>query len=270
MNKKVVLLALTLALATTAFMAGCSGKTEEKTETGTATESPKETVTYNVGVKPDVPKFGYLNPDTNKYEGFEIDLAQAVADKLAGPDKTAKLNFTSVTPKTRGPLLDNGELDFIAATFTVTEERKLSFNFSQAYFTDAVRVMVKKDSGIKSFKDLDGKTIGVAQAATSMNALKAEADRLGITIKFSEYATYPEIKAALDSGRVDAFSVDGAILAGYIDDKTTLLPEKLTPQEYGIATKLSNTELAGKIDTIIGDMKADGSLDELLAKWKLN
>lgn len=269
MKRKYVLLALAFVLALGAFATGCSGTAEEKPAADTpAADEPEATAEYNVGVKPDVPKFGFLNPDTNEYEGFEIDLAQAVADKLAGGK--AKLNFTSVTPKTRGPLLDNGELDFIAATFTITEERKLSFNFSDAYYTDAVRVMVKKDSGITSFKDLDGKTIGVAQAATSMNALKAEADRLGITITFAEYATYPEIKAALDSGRADAFSVDGAILAGYLDDKTTLLPEKLTPQEYGIATKLTNTELANKINDIIADMKSDGSLDELLAKWDLD
>lgn len=269
MRKKVLLLSLAFALALSAFAVGCSGgETEEPATGGDEPAEPVATATYSVGVKADVPKFGYLNPDTNTYEGYEIELAQAIADELAGGK--AELKFTSVTPKTRGPLLDNGELDFIIATFTITEERKLSFNFSDPYFVDAVRVMVKKDGGLASFKDLDGKTIGVAQAATSMNALQAEADRLGITIKFSEFATYPEIKAALDSGRVDAFSVDGAILAGYLDDTTTLLPEKLTPQDYGIASKLSNTELAGEINRILGEMKSDGRLDALQAKWGLN
>lgn len=270
MKRKFVLITLALALVIGAALTGCSKPEAPSSPEAPATggESSAAPTVFNVGVKPDVPKFGYLDPQTNKYEGFEIDLSQAVAEKVAGGP--AELKFTSVTPKTRGPLLDNGELDWICATFTITEERKLSFNFSDPYFVDAVRVMVKKDGGAKSFADLNGKTIGVAQAATSMKALQEEADRLGITISFAEFATYPEIKAALDSKRVDAFSVDGAILAGYLDDTTELLPEKLTPQDYGIATKLSNTELAGKIDDAIADMKADGSLDALLEKWGLN
>jgi putative glutamine transport system substrate-binding protein len=224
----------------------------------------KKAGVLKVGVKEDVPKFGYLNPATNKHEGFEIDLAQAIAKKILGDEN--KVKFTGVTAKTRGPLLDTGEVDLVLATFTVTDERRKVYDFSDIYFTDAVGVMVKKASGISSFKQLDGKTIGVAQSATSKKALQAGADAAGIKVNFSEYATYPEIKTALDSGRIDAFSVDQAILLGYMEDSVMLLPEKFAEQPYGAAIKKGNTDLLSVVNGVIEDMQKSGELDALLKK----
>jgi putative glutamine transport system substrate-binding protein len=127
--------------------------------------------------------------------------------------------------------------------------------------------MVKKDSGIKTLKDLDGKKIGVAQSATSKQALEAEVKNLGIKVTFSEYSTYPEIKAALDSKRVDAFSVDGAILNGYLDDSTIILDERYAKQEYGLVSKKGNDDLAKVINDTVNEMKKSGELDKLIEKW---
>jgi putative glutamine transport system substrate-binding protein len=123
----------------------------------------------------DVPNFGYKNITTGEIEGFEIDLSKAVAKKIFGDEN--KVAFTGVTAKTRGPLLDTGELDMVAATFTVTDERRKTWDFSTIYYTDAVGVMVKKASGITKFADLNGKTVGVAQSSTTRKSLQAEADK---------------------------------------------------------------------------------------------
>jgi len=224
----------------------------------------KKAGVLKVGVKEDVPHFGFLNPATNKHEGFEIDLAHAIAKKILGDEN--KVAFTGVTAKTRGPLLDTGELDTVIATFTVTDERRKSFDFSDIYYTDAVMVMVKKAAGYASFKDLAGKTIGVAQSATTKKSLEAGAAAQGIEIKFAEFPTYPNIKTALDSGRIDAFSVDRAILLGYVDDTVTLLPDRFAEQPYGAAVKKGNTALLQVINGVIADMKKSGELDKLLAK----
>jgi putative glutamine transport system substrate-binding protein len=157
----------------------------------------------------------------------------------------------------------------VIATFTITEERKKSYNFSDPYFTDGVALMVKKDSGIKSLKDLDGKKIGVAQSATSKGAVQEAADKLGTKVSFLEFGTYPEIKTALDAGRVNCFSVDAAILFGYLDDSTVILPDRFAPQEYGVTTKLSNTGLAKLVNDTVADMKKSGDLDKLIQKWGL-
>jgi putative glutamine transport system substrate-binding protein len=220
-----------------------------------------------VGTKVDVPNFGYQNPETGEMEGLEIDIAKELAKRLLGDEN--KITTTGVTAQTRGPLLDNNEVDMIIATFTITEERKKSYNFTDPYYTDAIGFLVKKDSGINSVKDLDGKTIGVAQSATTKDAIIEKAKEWGITVNFSEYASYPEINAALASGRVDAFSVDKSILMGYVNETTKILEEGFKPQEYGIATKFDNKDLAEYVNNFIAEIKADGTLDALLAKWNL-
>lgn len=225
----------------------------------------KDRGVLKVGVKVDVPKFGFKDPQTNKIDGMEIDLARAIAKKILGD--AGKVDAQGVTAKTRGPLLDNGEVDLVIATFTITEERKQSYNFSQPYFKDGVALMVKKSSGMQSVKDMNGKKIGVAQSATSRKALQEEADKAGVKVQFLEFGTYPEIKTALDSGRVDVFSVDGSILAGYLDDSTVILSERFSPQEYGVASKKTNTALAIAVDEVIADMKKSGELDKLIQKW---
>lgn len=220
-----------------------------------------------VGVKIDVPRFGYQNPETGQVEGFEVDLAKELAKELKGSEDNLALTGVNVT--TRGAMIDNGALDAALCTFTITEQRKKSYHFSQPYYTDHIGVLVKKNAGIKSLKDLDGKTIGVAQSATTKDKLAAAAEKLGITLKFNEYATYPEIKIALVSGRVDAFSVDESILRGYVDDTTMLLDEQFAPQEYGVASALGNEELGAQINGVIGQMQKDGRLDALKEKWGL-
>ena len=219
-----------------------------------------------VGVKTDVPGFGYQDVLTEEYSGMEIDLAQQIAQSL-GLDR---VEFTAVTAATRGQLLDSGDIDMVIATFTINDERKESWNFTTPYYTDAVSLLVKTDSGIADYADLDGKMIGVSTGSTSMEALIAAAAENGVTLtkeaNFSEYATYPEIKTALDAGRVDAFCVDGSILSGYLDDTVEILDSiRFSPQEYGIATKLDNTGLAEYLDGLIVTWLGDGTIDQLIA-----
>lgn len=211
----------------------------------------------NVGVKEDVVGFGLYNTETGEYEGLEIDLACMIAEAM-GVDS---VEFTAVTAATRGQLLDAGDVDMVLATFTITDERKLSYNFSTPYYTDAVTVMVMKDSGIETLADLEGKIIGVSTGSTSMASLEEAA---GVSLTFEEFATYPEIKLALTVGTIDAFCVDGSILSSYLDDDTVLLSERFAPQQYGVATKLDNTELAEYVDGLITMWLEDGTIDGLI------
>lgn len=263
----------TLMLSSLLFLGACSSDEGSATEPTSSTdqvtvESIKEAGVLKVGVKEDVPNFGLKNTETGEIEGFEIDIAKKLAEDILGdPDA---IELTPVTAKTRGPLLDNGEVDMIIATFTVTDERKETYNFTDAYYEDAVGLLVKKEKNYAGLKDMDGATIGVSQSSTTADAIKAEAEQYDITMDFSEYATYPEIKAALDSGRVDAFSVDRSILAGYLDDSTEILSDRFATQDYGIATKKSNTELAEHVNELITTWGEDGTLDGLVSEWGLN
>lgn len=254
-------------LTLVAVLTGCSSSPTAKSDNDTPPDikAIKERGVLKVGVKVDVPKFGYKDPQTGNIEGMEIDLAKMMAKKILGDEN--KIAFQGVNSKTRGPLLDNGEIDMIIATFTITDERKKSYNFSEPYFTDGIALMVKKASGIQSLQDLSGKRIGVSQSTTTKKSVQEEADRLGIKVSFLEFSTYPEIKSALDAGRIDCFANDGSVLVAYLDDSTVLLPDRFSPQEYGVATKRSNEALAKVAGDIISGLRTSGEMDKLIQKW---
>jgi putative glutamine transport system substrate-binding protein len=260
---------LALGIGLCMMMAGCGSNPKDSGDSSEVKEiqAIKDRGVLKVGVKVDVPKFGYKNAKTGDVEGFEVDLSKQVAKKIFGDEN--KIELQGVTAKTRGPLLDNGEVDMVAATFTITEERKKSYNFSDTYLKDGVGLLVKKGLGASSIKDLDGKTVGVAQSSTTKVALEDEANKQGIKLKFSEFGSYPEIKAALDSSRVDCFAVDASILNGYLDDSSVILDDRYNAQEYGIASKKENTELAKLINEVVNEMKTSGELDKLIQKWEI-
>lgn len=272
MMKKLLTLILTVLMcAGMVLAAGCGSESAASSGAGSG-EAPdlkaiRDRGVLRVGIKVDVPKFGFKDPNTGETSGMEIDLAHRMAKEILGDE--SKVEFEPVTAKTRGPLLDNGEVDFVIATFTITDERKKSYNFTEPYFKDGVALMVKKATNIQSLADLDGKKIGVAQSATSKQALLDAMKEKGVKAEILEFGTYPEIKTALDSGRIDCFSVDGAILAGYVDDSTMILPDRYAPQLYGIAAKKGNEGLTKIANDTIAAMQSSGELDKLIGKWGL-
>lgn len=271
-NMKKVFGGLSLVLLL-GLMVGCgSGKDTGSSDSGKSSSDPiqkiKEAGVIKVGVKEDVPNFGYMNPDTNKNEGMEPDIARLIAKELTGSEENVE--FVGVTAKTRGPLLDNGELDMVIATFTINDERKKTYNFTTPYYKDEVGFLVRKTDKFSDIKSLDGKTIGVVQSATTKDALEQQAKDLGISFKYQELGSYPELKTALTSKRIDAFSVDKSILTGYVDDKTEILDDGFSPQEYGIATKKTNGKLNEKLDELINKWAKDGTLDNIYKEWNLD
>lgn len=212
-----------------------------------------------VGVKQDLPNFGYRDPKSNKYTGMEVEIAKKVAAEL-GVD----IEFTPVTAQTRGALLDNGQLDMVIATFTITEERKELYNFTTPYYTDAVGFLVRKDSNIQSsWEALDGLTIGVTQGSIQWGLLEEIAAEKGIELNFRELGSNSEVVVALAAHRVDAFSIDQSILSAFLGKTNELLDLQYQPSEYGIVTKKSNTDLATYLDGLVQDWTEDGTLQAI-------
>lgn len=227
-----------------------------------------------VGVKTDVPNFSLLNTETNEYEGYEVDLAYEMAGAIFGctADEAKEKNlveFTGVTAKTRGPLIENGELDMVIATFTINEERKELYNFTTPYYVDAVGLMVLNDSGINSINDLDGKVIGVAQGSNSEDSFKTYVAEAGIDVEpvFETFEGYPALATALSSGNIDVFSVDRAILSGYKDDTNKILDDRYAEQEYGAVTSLEDEGLTALAEEVVTGLIDSGALDEMQTEW---
>jgi len=300
MMKKMLSLALTLALAasltacgstapegTTAAPEGTTAASEGTTAAEGATEAEGGSAAADVqkiidrgvlkvGCKADIPKFSLQNTATGEYEGFEDDLAYEIAgsifDCTADEAKEKKLvEFQGVTAKTRGPLLENGEIDLVIATFTITDERKETYNFSTPYYTDAVGLLVNKDSGINSIEDLDGKIIGVAQSSTTKDGFKSYVDEKGLDVnpEFQEFDGYPALAQALATKQIDCFSVDRAILAGYVNEGNQILEDRFAEQDYGVASAKENTGLAALVEEKVTTMLSDGSMKTLQDEWGL-
>lgn len=280
MKKKLLSIVLVLTMVC-GMLVACGSSTSNS---GSAAESKadkgiqaiKDAGKLKVGCKADVLNYGFLNTSTNKYEGYEIDLAYEIAGKIFGcTAEEAKskdlIAFQGVTSKTRGPLLDNGDIDMVCGTFTVTDERKKSWNFSTTYCQDSVGLMFLKASGYKSIKDLDGAIIGVSQGSTTKDAISNYIKQQGINVAvtFQEFDSYPALNTALSSGNIDVFSTDRSILSSYMNSATALLPEKFGTQDYGVATKLGTTELSASIDSTVKELLANGKMTTMLSKWKL-
>lgn len=268
---------LTLPLA--GGLTGCTapGKNDGPLAGASKLAAIKERGVLNAGVKKDVPGYGYFDPASRTYAGMEIDLCYQVAAAVFGTSydearADSLVAFTDVTPKTRGPLIDNDQLDIVCATYTITDERRKSWDFSTPYRTDYVGMMVKKRSGLKRIDELDGKIIGVSQGATTQLMIEQMLDERGLDVhpEFLAFSGYPILKSSLDAGNIDVFAMDRSTLSGYMNETVELLqPEvKFGEQNYGIATK-KGSDLSGVVDQVVCDCGTGGWLDDEIAHWGL-
>lgn len=220
--------------------------------------------TLNVGVKQDVPNFGYYSAKTNAYEGMEVDLAKKIAKELK-----VKVNYIPVTTQTREPLMDNGTIDLLIATYTINDERKASYAISNPYYYDQIGFLVQTKSGYKKLSDLNGKTIGVSQGSSAKAAVEEYASANNLKFNYVQLGSYPELAVSLYAYRIDAFAGDKSILSGYESDKTKILDEGFKTQEYGIASSKSNQELIDYTNDLLTKWQKDGSLQKLYDKYHL-
>jgi putative glutamine transport system substrate-binding protein len=251
---------LTALIMVTLLPAAC-GNNENQTTTAKIIENGQ----IVVGVKTDVPYFSYFDEASGAYIGYEIELAEMIAEELLGSRE--RIQFVPVTTRTRSFLLENNDVDIVIASFTVSDERLEDFNFSHPYYTDYLGLLVRNNSDYRDINDLDNKFVGVLQSSTAGKAVQEKAAEAGVGIKLITYASYEDIKAALLAGRCDAFCADRAILRGYENAELHLTPDKFSPQNYAIATKKNNTELAVYISELIEIREEDGTLDALKTKY---
>lgn len=280
------------------MLIGC-GKKDNTTDTsdkvtpteeasGESTEWPEDVQNIidrgvlNVGVKNAVVGFGYQDPLSNEYSGMEITLAEKIAQYLG-----VEVEFTAVTAATRTELLDSGDLDCVLATFTITDERKESWDFSTPYYTDYVTVLVENASGITKLADLVDKKVGVSSGSTSAKALVKAMIEAGCIstdnfneetfdpatwtegVSFQQYDDYPTISTALSAGTVDAFCVDKSILSVYNTDGRSYIEDQFSPQDYGVATT-KGSGLSAVVDELITGWLSDGTIESLISENGLN
>lgn len=289
MIKKLITALALVIMCLALFLGGCSGGQGggQKPSGGSGTDSKdagqeitleeddfiksiKERGKLIVGCKMDVPGLGYYDKKEDSWSGLEVELAYKTAGLIFGvsSDEAKEkdlVEIKGVTVADREETLENGDIDCMIATYTITEERGERFTLSNSYYTDYVGLMVRysgKDqdpdslgSGdIKSIADLDGKYVGVPRNATTRTDFLNYINTMN-TIKvspiFCEYESYDQLFNALKNGNIDVMSVDVSILNGYVDSTTKILDARFAGQHYGAAVRNEDASLINYINKAI-------------------
>src|SRR5918997_728488 len=214
--------ALLLVLVLGLFVAACgedeeepAGGGAEATPTAEAEQFPEDTTMgriqaageIKIGVKYDVPPFGFKNPQTDEIEGFDVDLGRAIAEKLG-----VEPNFMEAISDNRIPFLEDGTVDLVLSTMTINAERNQEIEFSEPYYIATGRILVPQDSDIAGVEDLAGTTVCTALGSTYEETLKEQAPEADLRLVDS----YSECLELIQNGAVDAVSTDDVILTGMI------------------------------------------------------
>jgi glutamate transport system substrate-binding protein len=275
---RVLVTALVLALAL--GVASCGGDdeeepaggsgttTEESASGGTAEEFPADTTMGKIqakgeiaiGVKYDVPPFGFKNPQSGEVEGFDVDLGRAIADKLG-----VKAKLVEAISDNRIPFIQDGTVDLVLSTMTINAERAQEIGFTDPYFIAKGRILVPKDSDIKGVADLAGRKVCTALGSTYEATLKEEAPKADLRL----VDAYSECLELLQNGAVDAISTDDVILTGMIiqDDSLHLVGDELTVEPYGGGFKKDDTDFAEFLKGVLAEYKSSGAWQESYDKW---
>lgn len=217
--------------------------------------------------------FSYYD-DKNQVVGYSQDLVmmviEAVKKKLNLPNLEVKL--IPVTSQNRIPLIQNGTIDIESGSTTNNLERQQQVSFSDTMFIIGTRLLVKKDSGIKDFADLKGKNVVVTAGTTSERLIREmnEKNKMGMNVISAK--DHGESFLTLQSGRVVAFMLDDALLAG--ERAKARKPEDWvivgTPQSkeaYGMMIPKGDDEFKKLVDETIAQAETSGEATKLYQKW---
>ena len=202
----------------------------------------------------------YEYHDNNTIVGIDADICAAIAEKMGLELEIEDIAFDSIIPE-----ISSGKADIGAAGMTVTEDRKQNVDFSETYAKASQVIIVTENSEVKGFDDLKGKKVGVQTGTTGDIYVTGD---LGDEC-VERYAKGMEAVQALSQIKIDAVVIDGEPAKKYISEVPGLkiLDESYTDEEYAIAIRKGNTELLDAVNKAIGELKADGTLDAIVAKY---
>jgi polar amino acid transport system substrate-binding protein len=215
------------------------------------------------GVKQDVLLFGYLNPRTNRIEGFDVDIAKEIARVVLGDPE--KVQLQGMPSAARIPSLQEGTVDIVVSTMTITKERLTQIDFADVYYESGQMILVPGNSEITGIQDTAGKQVCAAKGSTSeTNITKYSPEAIVVQADL-----YSECLLAMQQGRVDAVSTDDVILLGLAeqDPTTKLLSPPFTQEPYGIGIAKGHPEFVDLINATLTEIKANGRWAEIHRQW---
>lgn len=263
MKKKILTIALVGLMAASLAACGKASETQisnaasESASDGTAKIKTVEAGKLTLATNAEFPPYEYHDGD--KIVGIDMDIADAIAKKLGLEVQIEDIAFDSVILE-----VTSGKADIGLAGISATDERKQSVDFSDTYTTSKQLIIVKDDSAIKGSKDLEGKTVGV-QTGTTGDILASDIK----DVKPERYDKGMDAVQALSQGKVDAVIIDSEVAKKFVEETSGLkvLDEAFADENYAIAIKKGNKELLDSVNKALSELKSDGTIDSIIAKY---
>ncbi|MDB5892489.1 MAG: amino acid transporter substrate-binding protein [Rhodoferax sp.] len=225
-----------------------------------------------VGVRDSSGALAYTLGD-GKYTGYHYDVCQHIItdlEKVVG--KKIDIKYQLVTSQNRVPLVQNGTVDIECGSTTNNATRQKDVAFANTVYVEEVRVAVKATSGITTLKDLNGKNVATTTGTTSVQLLRKNERAQGIDFKEVFGKDHAESFLLLESGRADAFVMDGQILAGNIATAKNpadfkIVGEALSVEPIAIMFRKDDPAFKKLANDTIAAMVKSGEMAKLYDKW---
>ena len=257
-----------LALAVMALAAG-----GVLAQAGDTLAKIKSSGSVTLGVRESSGALGYTIGD-GKYVGFHTEMGERVLADIQKQLGLAKLDIKRqpVTSQNRIPLVTNGTVDLECGSTTNNAARQKDVAFAMTTYVEEVRIAVKANSGIASIKDLNGRTVATTTGTTSVQTLRKHERAGGIDFREVFGKDHADSFLLLESGRADAFVMDGSILAGNISKSKNpsdfrIVGEVLSVEPIACMLRKDDPAFKKAVDDSIKRQIADGSLARLYDKW---
>jgi glutamate transport system substrate-binding protein len=245
-------LAATAAIALTASLSACGGSDDEAADGGSG-----EKIT--IGIKFDQPGLGVKETDGD-FSGFDVDMAEYIAEGLGYDDD--QIEFVESVSAERENMLENGQVDMILATYSITDERKERVDFAGPYYVAGQDLLVLADNtDITGPDSLAGKKLCSVTGSTSAQKVK---DNFATEVQLQEFGSYSLCVEALLGGQIDALTTDDIILAGFAQQypgQLKVVGETFSTENYGVGLPKGSAD-RDKINDLIEQAFEDGSWEE--------
>jgi glutamate transport system substrate-binding protein len=224
---------------------------------GTRMKELAEAGKITVGVRYDQPGLGFKGATDEIPEGFDVEIAKLlVADLGIDPEDTSAVTYEETISDNREPFLQQGKVDLVLASYSITDERRALVGQTGPYFLTGQQVLVLADSEVESIEDLAGQEVCSVTGSTSIDRIN-ESGAKGVG-----FDTYSECVEKVLDGSVPAMSTDGSILAGFAaenEGQLKVVGEEFSEERIGVGYSLDHPEMCEWINGVLEDSFEDGS-----------
>jgi glutamate/aspartate transport system substrate-binding protein len=235
----------------------------------------KATGAVTMGVRESSIPMSYTTGDS-RFDGFHVEVCRMILNDIK--DKlglsTLRINYQPVTAQNRMPLVQNGTVDIECGTTTNNTARQRDVSFANTLYVEEVRIAVKANSGINSISQLAGKKVATTTGTTSVQLLRKHEKATGVNFDEVFGKDHSDSFLLLESGRADAFVMDGSILAGNIANSRNpkdfkIVGEVLSVEPIAIMMRKDDPQFKAAVNAAIAKIVANGGMPKLWDKWFL-